>query len=571
VATSLLRKKLEGRRVWLAASLLGHSAVLVVTLCFASRPAPSPEVIPISVENVNDTADFGRRLPFSGIGPVRPKTEPRLSLLRAEDAQTLVVAKVAQTPHEVKQLRTPHPLASNPSDITAGQEAPVERGELNSVVGSAQALPGRYLWNVAQTSPASAGDNVGLVEDRGGEAFKITRSTDWEANPVEDVKLRYSAPGSSLKFTVREAYSAGFAGPAFTPGFGTNLAGPTLIPGFGTNSDDNSGQFRLTAVSSGADAMATSQRLDWTLVNLKNFRVTAFGYQNEVGREFQPFGHTKKEFATAGSSTIEASLENAGPVTNLAAVQQEATNLSAVTQEAKITLDLPHLLPGTLVSSDVLSKFLPTIWVTGKDKHTPTSGQETVPADTITTSFGGTWTWNNGQATLGYSEYSSASGVAASASSGRGLDVDFGLYYSSFGFDVSLSYGNSEDIAPSWQSAGALYDSSVTVSYKPDKLPGLWASAAAGNYKQNDLAIESTALPYGSTSSDFGVHTNGEYWSITAGLDLANLFWSSEALTGQHSSVKLLYKYSDSSFLDSSAGTTRTIDDLVAMMIQRRF
>jgi hypothetical protein len=96
------------------------------------------------------------------------------------------------------------------------------------------------------------------------------------------------------------------------------------------------------------------------------------------------------------------------------------------------------------------------------------------------------------------------------------------------------------------------------------------ASAAAGNYDNN-------AIAYGGTSSDlYAVSTNGEYYSVTAGLDLTTLFWSPEnseasALTGQRSSIKLLYRYSDNLFVDSTAGTTKDADNLVAMMIQRKF
>jgi hypothetical protein len=278
-----------------------------------------------------------------------------------------------------------------------------------------------------------------------------------------------------------------------------------------------------------------------------------------------------------GFSFAQSAIENAGPVTNLAAVQG-ATNLAAVQQEALVTLDLPHLLPGTQAWSGILTKLLPTIWVAGSHRHTPTSGQETIATDTTSTSFGGSWTSSIGRATLGYWDYSSAGeGIAGSAWSGHGFDANFGAYYSSFGIDLDLSYGQSADVAPSWQSAGALYNSSVTLSYKPTKLPSLSLSAAAGNYDQNALVIGSTALPYGGTSSDlYAVSTNGEYWSITAGLDLTSLFWSPEAsdtgaLNGKLSSVKLLYRYSDDLFLDSSTGTTRNVDSLVAMTLQRTF
>ena len=72
------------------------------------------------------------------------------------------------------------------------------------------------------------------------------------------------------------------------------------------------------------------------------------------------------------------------------------------------------------------------------------------------------------------------------------------------------------------------------------------------------------------------VSSNGEYWSIAAGVDLTRLFWTPDASdsgapTGQLSSVKLLYRYSDSLYLDNSTGTTRDVNSLVAVMIQRTF
>ena len=106
--------------------------------------------------------------------------------------------------------------------------------------------------------------------------------------------------------------------------------------------------------------MARSQKVDWTLVNLKNFGVTAFGYQNEVGSDFKPFGQTKNEFdGSAGSSTMKAGGQvRVGPFgfgfaqssreqlawSGFQGVETGA-NLAAVQQEASVTLDLAQLLP----------------------------------------------------------------------------------------------------------------------------------------------------------------------------------------------------------------------------------
>ena len=202
-----------------------------------------------------------------------------------------MVAKLTEPPPEGNQpsvSQMPHPLASNQSDRPADQEAWAEPQDASSKAASGQPLATSetYLWNTSQVSPADGSSTKGFVEEQSGQppGLKITRHTDWEANPVEDNKLTYSAPGSSVKFTVREANSSGFAGSAFTPGFGMQ-------------GDENSGAFGLTPVPWGATAMARSQKVDWTLVNLKNFGVTAFGYQNEVGSNFKAFGQTKNEFA----------------------------------------------------------------------------------------------------------------------------------------------------------------------------------------------------------------------------------------------------------------------------------
>ena len=132
------------------------------------------------------------------------------------------------------------------------------------------------------------------------------------------------------------------------------------------------------------------------------------------------------------------------------------------------------------------------------------------------------------------------------------------LTRSSFGIDVGLSYGQSEDAAPSWQSAGALYNSYATVSYKPDKLPSVSLTAAAGNFNHN-------AITYGGTLSDpYAMTSNGEYLSLTAGIDLTSLFWSSDefGVNEQRPSVKMFYRYSESLFLDGSANATKDVDSL---------
>jgi hypothetical protein len=234
---------------------------------------------------------------------------------------------------------------------------------------------------------------------------------------------------------------------------------------------------------------------------------------------------------------------------------------AALQQEASVTVDLPRLLPVAQGSS--VSKLIPTLWLTGSDRQTPGA------FGTLSTSVGGSWTFDFGYASFGAWTYSSdGSDKFQTSWSGHGFDANLGAYYAAVAVDVSLSYGQSSDVAPYWQSAGGLYNSSLTLSYTPAKLPGLSATAAAGNYDQN-------AISFGSTASEmYGVSTGGEYWSLGGGLDLTNWVWTpeqAEQADGQRPSVKLLYRYTDALYLDSSGGTTRDVNHLWAMIIQRKF
>ena len=106
----------------------------------------------------------------------------------------------------------------------------------------------------------------------------------------------------------------------------------------------------------------------------------------------------------------------------------------------------------------------------------------------------------------------------------------------------------------------------MAVYYKSDKLPGIWASATAANYDYAGLA-------YGSASSEiFGLDTKSEYWSMAAGLDVTNWFWSPELSSGDSQpSVKLLYRYTDALTLDSGTDKRSDSNSIVAVMLQRKF
>lgn len=546
--------KNERRRIRFGtvASILGHSGLLLFILLSASHQVVRSGRIPISIDTFGK-ATHTPQTAFKSTGP-----EGKLSLDLSQEI--------------LKAARPMSPVSEDGAVASPDQRERAVPNPSFSASEQSQQVDEIYLWNAERTSGSGGGSLIDFVEQGTKESpdLKITRHTDWEGNPVEDNKLTYSAPGSAVRLTVREASSAGFAG--------TNFARDLSL-----NQDDTSEPFGLTPTAWGADAMAKSEKVDWTLVDLKNFGVTVFGYQNEVGSNFKPFEQTKNEFASAGSSTMKAGGQvRVGPFGfGFAQSSREqltwsglqgfetGANLAAVQQEASVTLDLAHL-PG-MQASGLSEKFLPTLWASASNGHTPTSGQEAVPSDTLSTSFGGTWAWDMGQMNLGYWSYSSSQ-VAGSAWTGQGVDASLGLYYSSFGVDADFSYGYSADVAPSWQSAGALYGSSVTISYTPAKLPGIWAAAAAGNYDQS-------AITFGGISSAFSdinrTSSNGEYWSIAAGIDLTRLFWTPDvtesSLPRQLSSVKLLYRYSDSLYSDNSAGPMKDVSSLAAVMIQRTF
>ena len=109
--------------------------------------------------------------------------------------------------------------------------------------------------------------------------------TDWQGNLVEDNKLTYTPRGTAVRLTVREASSAGFLKTNFSDA-GTSASFEQVPNERPINS-------------------AISQKMDWTVVDSKNFGMTVFGYQNQVGSGFKPFGETKTEFSTAGTRNMK--------------------------------------------------------------------------------------------------------------------------------------------------------------------------------------------------------------------------------------------------------------------------
>ena len=536
----------KGRHVGLTISLLGHSALLAVVIGSAfSTQLATPTVIPISVVTREEAEALEPQFSLieQGAGPSEMNTNGRWSHAspQGEYANTQAVAKMKQPPGADSGV----PSTELQSSTESRSEYGIER-------------------SLSNTAAAAGGISVNFREDKRDEltGVKITRRTDWQANPVEDNTLTYSAPGSATRLTMRAASSAGFVGDDFASGF--NLTNAETSMSFGRSANVWNGN------------TAKSQKIDWTLVNRKNFGATAFGYQNEIGYNFRPFGQTKKEFATPGTNTMKAGGEvRLGAFamgmahSTISKLEYTALPFSTTDEEAEttlneasLTLNLFQFLP-TQVTSGAAGKLIPTVWMTASDRQSPGSDQ----ASTISTSLGASWNWNYGHANLGYWNYSSdGSGDIETAWSGHGIDANIGAFYGAFGVDLSASYGHSEDIAPSWQAAGALYRSALSVTYTPDRLPGVWASMSGGNYNHESLS-------YGSTSSEiYGISNNGEYLSLAAGLDVTNWFWTPDhSSKDEHQSVKLLYRYTDAVYVESTTGMTGDTHSLVAMTVQRKF
>jgi hypothetical protein len=541
--------ELRPPRVWLPASLVAHAALVVAVLFYTSPKRPSsPEVVWISEVTPPQTAHPVS--PYTEGAPAVSQGELTLAALGDEDIRTSVAEKTVQGSDASSGA-----VADNSSDVAPYRSAPSRGDPLVSSdqpsVNSETSLLHANSFSAPEVKTTFGEQDRGQVP-----GLTITRHRDWQFGSFEDNKLTYSDPNSPIKVTVRESSSAGFAAQNF-------------VRSSGESNENTPGPFGLTVSDSGVDSMARSQRVDWTLLDTKSFGVTAFGYSSEVGQSFEPLEQGKKEFGKAGTSVMKAGGQVRIGAFGFGLAQSSITDAAAaggyfksteanptLQQEASASVNLAQVVPGNLAS-----KVLPVLWMNASTSQ--------ASSETVTTSIGGTWTWESGYASLDYWNYSSGKNSALGSTwSGHGFDANMGAYRSSFGVDAGLSYGQSEDAAQSWQSAGGLYNSYATVWYKPERLPGISLTAAAGNYDYKGVAFE------GVSSDSFATISNGEYVSLTAGLDVTSLFWSPEEpgeVNEQRPSVKMFYRYSDSLSLDGSASATKDVDSLVAMSIQRRF
>ena len=542
-----------GARLVLAASIIAYSACLaVISLAViwgaVSQKIPLADVTPDSSPHVAPVARMDPlHQPQADRGRLQSQQDPQL------DFRTLVVPKL--TDHRSLESSA-HKRDSGTSEPDSLSDEKAElRERPSSVASGAQSGDETQLHRASEADPATSESGVGWVEQTKDSTpeFKASRQKGWEISSagfdrVEDNKMTYKAPDSDVRLTVREAAS----------GFGTNFA----TRSFGLNDYQTSGPLDLSPT----DGLARSQKLDWTLFESKTFGVTAFGYQSEVGRSFEPFGRTKKEFKEAGTRELTAGanmrLGAFGFGLSQSSIEKTYGSADAAFKsKASASVDLPRLVRGANLPGDLAPKLVPTVWMNASTSQAPTSNQDD---ETVTMALGGTWSWDTGYASLGYwdSSFGGNSGLGA-AWSGQGFDANVGAYYGAFAVDVSVSYGQSEDALASWQSTGDVYNYSTTVSYKGEKLPGISLTAAMGNYDQNSLSFGSTF------SESYAWSSNSDYLSLSAGLDLTGLFWSSEG-DEEQPSVKMLFRHNESVYRDSYSDT-KDVDDLIAVTVQRKF
>jgi hypothetical protein len=557
-----MERTVSGARVAIATSAVVHVGLLAgllgaISLALFSLELFRSEIVPVSVETgpnreivATQDAAFQRQ---ANPGQAERKHAP-LSVQAVEGVTAL----------EVPNRR----FASGPEagDLKRGRLGTEGLGSLSSKQGALDERPPHvasrapaegdetqlHRASEADSTPSQSGVAWGEQRKDSTPEFKVRRQKDWEISSagfdrVEDSKMTYAMPDSGARLTVRKAAS----------GFGTNFATRSI----GLNEYLTSGPLGLSPT----DGIAQSQKIDGTLIDLEGFRVTAFAYQNEVGRSFDAFGRTKKEFGTPGTRKMKAGANMQVGAFGFGLAQSSTENTygsaaGALASEASASVDVPQLLRATGVSGQLAPKLIPSVWMNASTSS-PASGQDD---ETVTMGFGGTWSWDMGYASLGYWNSSLGNNEGLGATwSGQGFDANVGAYYGAFALDVGLSYGQSEDALSSWQSVGDVYNYSATVSYKGEKLPAISLTAAMGNYDQNSIS-------FGSTYSDSYAWSSGsDYVSVSAGLDLTSLFWIPEGKEEQPS-VKMLFRHSESVFSDSYSNT-QDVDDLVAVTIKRKF
>ena len=194
---------------------------------------------------------------------------------------------------------------------------------------------------------------------------------------------------------------------------------------------------------------------------------------------------------------------------------------------------------------------------------------EDLPDRTTGISAGATWTWNGGNAGLGYWNYDLNIDRLGNIynSTAHGFDATVSGYAQALGFYAKLSYHQSggvastyqtEDLASAWRTIGRVYDAYLSVFYKPQHLPDIVVDGGFGHYEDN--------------SFKYGFADNGNYWNAGFGLDFSK-YMSNQAKTSLLT-AKLMYRYTNQTYHSFNQiyhnfdFTTTSGDHLIAILLK---
>ena len=194
----LSEKRADGTSVGFLGSVLGHVALFVALLLYSGlSQRPTLQAIPISIVSIGDSQNLHSQLSYSpeiSSQPrtARPKRQPQflISSTQVEHAPTPLGSTTAEAAASVG----PGAFAENSGNVLNDRDTHVGLESPSPASGLDQAQQAKHLWNTAAT--ANSGGTIDLVEQQSNEApgLKITRRTEWQANPVEDNKLDILSP-----------------------------------------------------------------------------------------------------------------------------------------------------------------------------------------------------------------------------------------------------------------------------------------------------------------------------------------------------------------------------------------
>jgi len=399
----------------------------------------------------------------------------------------------------------------------------------------------------------------------------------WEANWVQDLRMNFGMLDDRLQLTMKQSHSFYAADRNYL----LQLASKN-------RNSSNPGRERFLAANS-SEGDADLQRIDAKLYRSDFLEFTTFASHRDVDAYYESFASTKAkdEFSVSNRSSQEGgaklrlgSLSLTSAYANAEYVVGAGTP-TQVRQEQMIAFDFTDFrrrtgdsLPAAVWSVAPSSVFVSAFTKSNQFK----TAAEGPPDQTTGISAGAAWAWDGGDyANVGYWGYgvdSRRAGAASYDSAGRGLDVTFGTFWRSLGFDGGLSYRRFDDLAPYSRSIESSYDAYLSASYKLYRLPDLSLTGALGRYDYQS--------PVGDSAMQ------DAYWSATVALDFSKYLVASSGsggiarqpdseragsnrnIKGPYAgtpTLKLLYRYlndANQGFVDVKAGSSHLFGLLFA-------